>query len=310
MADATGKPAIGFVGVGMMGWPMASLLVKAGYAVLVYDKATATAQKFVAEIGGEWVTTLADLGRRSDIVLTMLPTSAIVDAVLFGPGDCIAPTLRAGSIVLDMSSGVPAQTEAIGAKLIERGLCIVDAPVSGGVKRAVTGELAIMVGGAAADIDKVEPVLHVLGKSVLRTGKLGSGQAMKALNNLASAAGLLIGIEALLIGKKYGLDPAVMVDVLNVSSGKSNSSEAKFKQFILSGSFGSGFGLDLMVKDLTIALSVARDTGTAAPLAALVRDLWAAAGSVLGPGQDHTAIAKFTGLLGNGSLEPETPAER
>ena len=162
-----------------------------------------------------------------------------------------------------------------------------------------------MAGGEGPDIDKVEALLKVLGKSVLRTGKLGSGQAMKALNNLASAAGFLIGVEALLIGKKDGLDPAVMVDVLNVSTGRSNSSEAKFKQYVLSGNYGSGFGLDLMVKDLTIALSVARDTGTAAPLAALVREQWAAAGAVLGPGQDHTAMAKFVAMLGKGSLEPE-----
>ena len=135
---------------------------------------------------------------------------------------------------------------------------------------------------------------------------IGLGQydahAMKALNNLVSAGGFLIGIEALLIGQRFGLDPALMVDVLNVSTGMNNSTQKKFKQFVLSRKFDAGFGLDLMVKDLGIALGVANATGTPAPFAGLCRDLWAGAQKALGPGQDHTAMAKFSELVAGATL--------
>jgi len=141
-----------------------------------------------------------------------------------------------------------------------------------------------------------------MGTSITRTGGVGTAHAMKALNNLVSAGGFLIGIEALLIGQKFGLDPALMVDVLNASTGMTNSSQKKFKQYVLSRSFDAGFGLDLMVKDLGIALGVARDTGTPAPMAALVREMWAAAQASLGPGQDHTAVARLSEHLAGTEL--------
>ena len=125
---------------------------------------------------------------------------------------------------------------------------------------------------------------------------------MKALNNLVSAGGFLIGIEALLIGSRFGLDPAVMVDVLNASTGMTNSSQRKFRQYVLSRSFDAGFGLDLMVKDLSIALEVGRDTATPTPFAALCREMWAAAAAMLGPGQDHTAMARLSERLAGQEL--------
>ncbi|MBN9426614.1 MAG: NAD(P)-dependent oxidoreductase [Burkholderiales bacterium] len=295
--------SVGLVGLGAMGWPMAARLHGAGFIVHGYDVRPGLAQRMADEVGGRAAATLAALGQACDVVITMLPNSAIVEQVLFGDGG-LAPAMRRGGLLIEMSSGVPAQTVALGARLAERGLRIIDAPVSGGVKRAVTGELAIMAGGAGSDVDQAEPILRAMGKSILRTGALGSGQAMKALNNLVSAAGFLVGVEAMLIGSKFGLDPAVMVDVLNASSGRNNSTEAKFKQFVLSGSYGSGFALDLMVKDLGIALEVARQTQTAAPLSALCRELWASAAAVLGPGQDHTAITRFSEMLAATRLQP------
>jgi 3-hydroxyisobutyrate dehydrogenase len=125
---------------------------------------------------------------------------------------------------------------------------------------------------------------------------------MKALNNLVSAGGFLIGIEALLIGKKFGLDPELMVDVLNASTGMNNSTQKKFRQFVLSRSFNSGFGLDLMVKDLSVATAMGRDGGTPAPFAALCREIWAAAAEMLGPGQDHTALARLPETLAGVTL--------
>jgi 3-hydroxyisobutyrate dehydrogenase len=148
----------------------------------------------------------------------------------------------------------------------------------------------------------VEPLLKAMGTSIHRCGAVGAGQAMKALNNLVSGAGFLIGIEALLIGQRFGLDTALMVDVLNASTGMNNSTQKKFKQFVLSRRFDSGFGLDLMVKDLTIALEVGRDTNTATPFAALCREMWASAATLLGPGQDHTALAQLSETLNGTAL--------
>jgi len=178
---------------------------------------------------------------------------------------------------------------------------MIDAPVSGGVPRAVTGQLAIMVGGDPDVIERVRPVLEAMGSSILPCGGVGAGQAMKALNNLVSAGGFLIGIEALLIGQKFGLDPGLMTDVLNVSTGMNNSTQKKFRQFVLSRGFDSGFSLELMVKDLSIATGMGKDGAVPAPFASLCREMWAAA-AMLGPGQDHTAMAQFSERLAGATL--------
>ncbi len=284
---------IGFIGVGNMGWPMAASLVRAGFSVAVADARRIQAERFVQEVGGFAPDTLAELAATSDMIITMLPTSAAVAAVL----DEMIAALRPGTVLIDMTSGAPGETRAIGARLAQAGCAMVDAPVSGGVSRAVTGQLAIMLGGDDDAVAQVQPVLSAMGSSVLRTGGLGSAHAMKALNNLVSAGGFLIGIEALLIGQKFGLDPAVMVDVLNASTGMNNSTQKKFRQFVLSRAFDSGFGLDLMLKDLTIALGVARETGVAVPFSSLCRELSAAAVAMLGAGADHTELAKVSEAL-------------
>jgi 3-hydroxyisobutyrate dehydrogenase len=220
----------------------------------------------------------------------------------------MAPSLAAGTLVIDMTSGQPTVTRDLAATLAAQGIAMVDCPVSGGVTRAKTGELAIMAGGEDAALDRADKVLRAMGTTIHRCGPIGAGQAMKALNNLVSAGGFLIGIEALLIGQRFGLDPALMVDVLNASTGMTNSSQKKFKQFVLSRQFNSGFGLDLMAKDLSIALEVGRDTATPTPFAALCREMWASAATLLGPGQDHTAVARLSEQLAGtalgGNVEP------
>lgn len=287
-----------------MGWPMGARLHSAGYQVHGYDARPGHSAQFAKDVGGVAAASLAAIGSECTTVITILPNSAIVEEVLFGDGG-LTSTMAPGGLVIEMTSGIPTRTIEFGERLRERRIRIIDAPVSGGVRRAVSGELAIMAGGEAADIDAAEAVLLPMAKAVLRTGRLGSGQAMKALNNLVSAAGFLIGVEAMLIGSKFGLDPAVMVDVLNASSGRNNSTETKFKQFVLSRSFSSGFALDLMVKDLGIALDVARATKTAAPFSALCGELWGAAAAVLGPGKDHTAITEFSEMLAQTRLSEE-----
>ncbi|OWV87615.1 hypothetical protein ATY78_03705 [Rhizobium sp. R635] len=170
------------------------------------------------------------------------------------------------------------------------------------MSRARTGALAIMVGGEDDGFAKIEPVLRTMGSSIIRTGPVGTAHAMKALNNLVSAGGFLIGVEALLIGQKFGLDPSLMVDVLNVSTGMNNSTQKKLKQFVLSPRFDAGFGLDLMVKDLGIAPGVAKATDTTVPFSGLCLNLWSCARKALGRGQDHTALARFVELLAGTEL--------
>jgi 3-hydroxyisobutyrate dehydrogenase len=298
-----GKPTVGFIGVGNMGWPMAACLVKAGFPVLINDSRREVANNFVQQHGGTAPDTLKQLAAGSDIVVTMLPTSVIVEHVLGGGDDNVFAGMKPGTIVIEMSSGVPSVTQRLAEEVKALGGHMIDGPVSGGVPRAKTGELAIMVGGEASVIDKAMPVLSAMG-TVLRTGGVGSGQAMKALNNMVSTGGFLIGIEALLIGQRFGLDPAVMTDVLNAATGMNNSTQKKFRQFVLSRKFNAGFTMGLLAKDLSIALQVGRETGTAAPLSALVREMIVSAEAMFGSAADHTEMAKWVEKLVGDELKP------
>jgi 3-hydroxyisobutyrate dehydrogenase len=287
-----------FVGIGNMGWPMAARLVQAGFQVAVADAVAGRAKAFVDQVGGEAVDGLTAAAKAADVIITMLPTSAHVAAIVTEA----RAGLGTGKILVDMSSGAPAATQKIARDLDTIGVTVVDAPVSGGVSRAVSGELAIMTGGNPQALDRVDPILRAMGTTIHRIGPVGAGQAMKALNNLVSAGGFLVAVEALVIGQQFGLDPALMTDVLNASTGMNNSTQKKLKQFVLSRKFDSGFGLDLMVKDLSIALEVGRDGSAPTPFSALCREMWASAASMLGKGQDHTAIAKLSETISGVTL--------
>jgi 3-hydroxyisobutyrate dehydrogenase len=284
---------IGFVGIGNMGWPMAANLVRAGFDVAVCDARAGQAHRFAADVGGRPAACVAEAVAGARVLVTMLPTSAHVEEVL-GEAE---PVLAAGTVVVEMSSGIPSVTRGLAATLADRGIALVDCPVSGGVARAATGELTIMAGGDAAALARVAPVLMAMGSSVHHCGGVGTGQAMKALNNLVSAAGLLVAVEALLIGHQSGLDPHRMVEVLNASTGMNNSTQKKLEPFVLSRAFDSGFGLDLMAKDLGTAMRVAREGGVAAPFSGLCAELWSSAAGLLGSGRDHTEVARFSEAL-------------
>lgn len=276
---------------------MAANLVSKGFDVTVCDMDAARVARFVAEIGGSAAGSAAEAAAGAEAVITILPTSKQVAEV----AALVKPAMTAGSLFIDMTSGQPGATRAIAAELAGVGVAMIDCPVSGGVPRAKSGELAIMAGGEDGDLDRADAVLRAMGTSIHRCGAIGAGQAMKALNNLVSAGGFLIGIEALLMGQKFGLDTALMVDVLNASSGMNNSTQRKFKQFVLSRRFDSGFGLELMVKDIGIALELGRDGGVPVPFTALCRELWLAAQG-LAPGEDHTAMAKLSEQLAGMTL--------
>jgi 3-hydroxyisobutyrate dehydrogenase len=296
------KPTVGFIGVGNMGWPMAACLARAGFPLLINDSRREVAQNFVQQIGGSAPDSLRQLAAGSDVIVTILPTSAILRTVLEEGDDNLLSGMKPGTLCIDMTSGVPSVTQLLARRVAELGGVLIDAPVSGGVPRAKTGQLAIMAGGDPAAIERAMPVLSAMGSQVLRCGDVGAGQAMKALNNLVSTGGFLIGIEALLIGQRFGLDPGTMVDVLNAATGMNNSTQKKFRQFVLSRSFDAGFTMGLLDKDVSIAMQVARETATPAPVSALVRELIGAALAMFGPGADHTEMARLVERLAGSEL--------
>jgi len=287
---------VGFIGLGNMGRPMAVCLLKAGFTLTVLDVTPEVQQAFVDFHGANSASSLSELGSSSDAVITMLPNGHEVSRVVLGvegdDRDCLLGSMQKGSILVDMSSSSPMGTKALGKTLADHGISMLDAPVSGGVSRAEQGTLAIMAGGDTVVVERCRPLFEAMGNRIFETGALGSGHAMKALNNLVSAAGLIATAEALLIGRRFGLDPTAMIDVLNASTGRNNSTENKFKQYIISRAFNSGFSLDLMVKDLTTAVELARETGTPVPFSAACREFWAAAQSTLDKEADHTAVVR------------------
>ena len=284
---------IGFIGLGTMGRPMATHLVRAGYVVIAHDIVEERARSFADDHGAVATQDLGWLAAKADAIITMLPSGREVRHALMEAQDgALAARLRAGSIVIDMSSADPMGTRALGTELARRGIALVDAPVSGGVTRARDGTLTIMIGGAPEAIDAVRPVLKCMGNNLFEVGDLGCGHAMKALNNMLAGTSLAAAVEALLVGQRFGLDPTVMTDVLNVSTGRSFATENLLKQHVISRAYGTGFALGLLAKDIEIAERLAEQIGVDTPILRLVRDIWREARDAVGPDRDHTCAAE------------------
>lgn len=281
--------SLGFVGLGNMGMPMVRRLLEAGYEVAGFDVAEA-ARAALADLGGRAAGTLAEVVEGVDALILMLPDSSIVSSVMADPG--LQAGLRRGLFVIDMGSSEPVRTRSLAADLDALGVELVDAPVSGGVGGAEAGTLTIMVGGAPAAVARVTPVLEHLG-TVRHAGPVGSGHAIKALNNLISATHLWITSEAMVAGQRFGLQPEVMLEIINGSSGRSGSSEAKWPKFILPGTYDSGFGLRLMLKDMRTATALAEQLGAPIDLGDAAVSRWAEAADGLEPTADHTEVARW-----------------
>ena len=277
---------VGYIGLGRMGWPMAANLIRAGYGLVVRDADSNVERRFVEELGARSGGDGTAFGA-AGVVVTMLPDGrAVQDAVL---DDGIADVLSNGAVVVDMSSSSPHDTLELGRELGKRAIALVDAPVSGGVPRAIDGTLAIMAGADDdAAVDRVLPILDVLGRRVFRTGPLGSGHAMKALNNFCAAAGYAALAEALVLGRSFGLTPSTMVEIVNNSTGRSFCSDVVFPEEVLTGRYDTGFALGLLAKDVTIAAGIAEESRISAPLSELVQQRWAQAAQALGFGADHS----------------------
>ena len=289
------KVRVGLVGVGNMGTPMCANMIKAGWKVTVYDTAADKVKALVQAHGPAAASDLTELGKRSDVVITMLPDGHIVRKVALGSkdgDDCLVRGLARGSLIIDMSSSAPVGTRKLGEDLRAHGIALIDAPVSGGVRGAVAATLAIMIGGEKAIADRFDPLLAAMGKRFY-VGSLGSGHAAKVLNNYVSAAGLAAAAEAVLVAQRFGVEPQTLINVINASTGRNNSTENKFSQFILNEKFNSGFALGLMAKDLALAMEVAEACDVPAELGHACLELWKKAEREIGGAADHTAIAKF-----------------
>lgn len=281
------RTSVGFIGIGNMGWPMAANIAKAGHDLAVFDLNQDRVSRFAAEHHCRAAASVGEIAQ-NDFIITMLPTSQHVrDALLSDESGAFAKSLRPGAIVIDMSSSDPVATRKLGPELARFGAILIDAPVSGAVPRAITGKLAIMIGGDdQSAIARAKPLLFAMGDRLFDTGPLGSGHAMKALNNYIAAAGYTAVVEGLLIGEKFGLDQGVMVDILNASTGRNFTTENMIKQQILSGQFATGFALGLMAKDVKIAADLGEAVHLDAPMSRLLRERWAAARDRLGAARD------------------------
>jgi 3-hydroxyisobutyrate dehydrogenase-like beta-hydroxyacid dehydrogenase len=293
--------SLGFAGLGVMGRPMASHLAAAGHAMTLYDVAPGLARDVATSAAFAATTTHvaatpAELAARSDIVVTMVPNGAVVQELVCGDAGLLRG-LRPGSLVLDTSSSEPWLTEATGRLVAAAGCAMVDAPVSGAQWGAEAAELVFMCGGTAADIERVRPLLAVMGRAVFHLGPLGAGHAMKSINNLVTASNFLAVVEALAIGKRAGLDPAVMVDVLDQSTGMSWISKTHLRQRVISRSFDDPFKLALMQKDIGIAMQLAKSVDVPVPFSALGEELWRAASRDAAPEASVSELARWVERL-------------
>lgn len=282
---------VGFIGIGRMGTPMAGHLLEAGIPLVVHDARREAAEPLLAR-GAGWAKSPADLAGRATLVITLVPSSREVRQVVEG-SEGLLEALRPGSLLVEMTSSDPSVTRELGPKVAARGAAIIDAPVSGGVKGAREATLSIMVGGAAADLERARPVLEAMGRRIFHVGPLGAGHAMKLVNNLASAAALVATAEAVAVAARAGIDPARAVEILQVSTGRSNASDWKFPQFILTGRFDAGFDLRLMVKDLDGFTRLARELGVPSVVGAAAAEVFRIAMARGLGDMDHTTVVRL-----------------
>jgi 3-hydroxyisobutyrate dehydrogenase len=284
---------VAFLGLGAIGQPMAARLAHAqGITLAVWNRTAKRAQSFGREHGGRVAATPADAARGADVVITCLPVSADVESLLDGDTGLLA-TMSKEATLVDCTSGDPATSRRIAARLADRGIGFLDAPVSGGTSGAEQGILTVMVGGDAVLLDHVRPVLEVFGKKIVHCGPVGAGDALKSVNNALLAVNVWSTGEGLAALAKAGVRPEVALDVINASSGRSNASMNLFPERVLTRAFPRTFRVALLDKDVGIAAGVAREQKVASPLLQLTAELFRLAHVELGEEADHVEAVKL-----------------
>ena len=274
---------IGFIGLGNMGGPMAKNLLNAGHQVQVFDLVEASMASVVAE-GGTANKSAADAVRGADLVISMLPASKHVEALYLGDAGLITQ-LDADTLIIDCSTIAPESARKVAAAAAEAGFDMIDAPVSGGVGGAVGGTLTFMVGGSSKALDIARPLLEIMGKNIFHAGDAGAGQVAKVCNNMLLAVLMTGTAEALQLGVNNGLDPAVLSEIMQKSSGGNwalevyNPFPGVMPSAPASNDYAGGFLVDLMIKDLGLAMASALETGSLTPMGALARNLYVTHGA-------------------------------
>jgi 3-hydroxyisobutyrate dehydrogenase-like beta-hydroxyacid dehydrogenase len=281
---------LGFVGVGQMGGPMAGRLLDAGYTLTVFDARAAALQSLAAR-GAQVAKSAAEVGSLADTVLVSLPTPAIVREVILGASG-VASGSKVRTIV-DLSTTGGRVEQEIAQALSPKGISLVDSPVSGGVAGATKGTLAVMTACAQEQLEQLRPVLEVFGKVFYLGAKPGFGQTMKLCNNLLSGAAMAITSEAMVMGVKAGLDPRVMLDVINAGTGRNTASQDKFPRAVVPRLFNFGFTNGLMYKDVKLCLEEGSALGVPMWVAEAVRQSWYLACQELGSDSDFTGIVQY-----------------
>lgn len=273
---------------------MAVHLAAAGYALTLFDAKPSTAQTLSGKLDGsaKAVTSAKQVAAESDIIITMLPNGKVVEEVTFGANG-LQEGLKAGALLLDTSSSEPWLTKSTAEELRKVGVGFVDAPVSGAQWGAEAAELVFMVGGSEEDVARVSPLLTVMGRKTFHLGPVSSGHAMKCINNSITATTLTATAEGLVAGQRYGLNPAIMVDVLNESTGGSWVAKTHFHQRIFNRAFDDPFKLELMLKDVGIQVALAQKLGIPVPLAAVTQQLWQMANHSAGPGASVSEFVRW-----------------
>jgi len=284
------KPRIGFIGLGVMGRPMAKNLLNAGYSLVIHDRISEPVRELV-EAGAEAGLNPRDVAEKADVVITMLPDSPDVERVILGEKG-VLDGAKAGSITIDMSSIAPLVSRRIALEAAKKGVETLDAPVSGGEPRAIDGTLAIMVGGKASVFERCLPILRTMGKSIVRVGESGAGQVAKLANQIIVAVNIEAIGEALVLAVKAGVDPQVLYEAIRGGLAGSAVFDAK-AQLIFSRNFKPGFRIQLHRKDLKNALETARDLGVPLPVTSLVQQMLIALVNDGKGDLDHSAIVKF-----------------
>lgn len=283
---------VGVIGLGNMGRGMALSLKRGGYDVLGFDASPGVADALQAE-GVNACVSIADITRRSDVLILSLPTSDIVEKVVLGEGG-VAANARPGLIVVDTTTADPASTRKVAAALAEVKVGLVDGPVSGGPKGAATATMTMVLGGSDADVAAVEPVLAVMSAKRVHVGPVGAGHVTKIINNLLTGVHLLATSEAVRAAEAAGVDPEKLVDALNGGSGRNSATLTNYPTWIFNGKFDSGFTMKLMRKDVRLAMDLLRNLGVGAPMAAEAGRLWAASVESIGDQEDFNRIVQFT----------------
>jgi 2-hydroxy-3-oxopropionate reductase len=293
---------IGFIGVGTMGGPMAGHLLDAQHRLVICDRNDAAAAP-VAERGARRVATPVEVAAEAETILLSLPTPAIVREVILGADGLLSAPGMVRTVV-DMSTTGPRVTEELAAALAERGITLIDAPVSGGPAGARRGSLAIMASGPHATVEALRPALETMGKLTHVGERAGMAQTLKVINNLMSVTSMVIASEALALGVKAGLDPALMLQVINAGSGASNATLDKIPNYVLSRRFDFGFPVALSRKDIGLCLQTAEELGVPMPVGSAVLQVMTMTQARFGPDADLTTIARCVEEWSNVEIKP------